>query len=113
MMYELYVIDKIDKGREAKMIDESMAEFPVIYTNPIPRIAFGWGAYETVGDECKNEGIKKALIVTSGLKGTLLPMFITAGSMRSWRSQESVIISRPVQRDWRPWQKGCVQIPGA
>jgi formaldehyde dismutase / methanol dehydrogenase len=52
------------------MINKSVAEFPVIYTNPIPRIAFGWGAYETVGDECKNAGIKKALIVTSGLKGT-------------------------------------------
>lgn len=52
------------------MINKGIAEFPVIYTNPIPRIAFGWGAYETVGDECKNAGIKKALIVTSGLKGT-------------------------------------------
>ena len=52
------------------MINKSVAEFPVIYTNPIPRIAFGWGAYETVGVECKNAGIKKALVVTSGLKGT-------------------------------------------
>jgi formaldehyde dismutase / methanol dehydrogenase len=52
------------------MINKSITEFPVIYTNPIPRLAFGWGAYETVGDECKNVGIKKALIVTSGLKGT-------------------------------------------
>jgi methanol:N,N-dimethyl-4-nitrosoaniline oxidoreductase len=52
------------------MINKNIAEFPVIYTNPIPRIAFGWGAYETVGDECKNLGIKKALIVTSGLRGT-------------------------------------------
>jgi formaldehyde dismutase / methanol dehydrogenase len=52
------------------MINKSIFEFPVIYTNPIPRIAFGWGAYETVGDECRYAGIKKALIVTSGLKGT-------------------------------------------
>ena len=52
------------------MINKSITEFPIIYTNPIPRIAFGWGAYETAGDECRNAGIKKALIVTSGLRGT-------------------------------------------
>jgi formaldehyde dismutase / methanol dehydrogenase len=52
------------------MINKNISEFPVIYTNAIPRIVFGWGAYETVGDECKSANIKKALIVTSGLKGT-------------------------------------------
>lgn len=52
------------------MINKNIAEFPVIYTNAIPRIVFGWGAYETIGDECKGAGIRKALIVTSGLKGT-------------------------------------------
>ena len=52
------------------MINKNIFEFPIIYTNPIPKIALGWGAYETVGEECKSNGIKKALIVTSGLKGT-------------------------------------------
>jgi len=52
------------------VINKEIFEFPIIYTNPIPRIALGWGAYQTVGDECKAAGMKKALIVTSGLKGT-------------------------------------------
>ena len=52
------------------MINKEIFEFPIIYTNPIPRIALGWGSYQTVGDECKAAGMKKALIVTSGLKGT-------------------------------------------
>ncbi len=52
------------------MINKEIFEFPIIYTNPIPKIALGWGAYQTIGDECKAAGMKKALIVTSGLKGT-------------------------------------------
>lgn len=52
------------------MINKEIFEFPIIYTNPIPKIALGWGAYQTVGDECKAAGMKNALIVTSGLKGT-------------------------------------------
>ncbi len=52
------------------MINKEIFEFPIIYTNPIPKIALGWGSYQTVGDECKAAGMKKALIVTSGLKGT-------------------------------------------
>jgi alcohol dehydrogenase class IV len=52
------------------VVNKNFFEFPISYTNAIPRIALGWGAYETVADECKDAGIKKALIVTSGLKGT-------------------------------------------
>lgn len=52
------------------MINKEIYEFPILYTNPIPKIALGWGAYQTIGDECKAAGMKKALIVTSGLKGT-------------------------------------------
>jgi alcohol dehydrogenase class IV len=52
------------------VINKEIFEFPIVYTNPIPRIALGWGAYQTIGDECKAAGMKKALIVTSGLKGT-------------------------------------------
>jgi alcohol dehydrogenase class IV len=56
--------------RRKAMINKQMFEFPISYTNSIPRIALGWGAHETVADECKAAKIKKALIVTSGLKGT-------------------------------------------
>jgi alcohol dehydrogenase class IV len=52
------------------VINKEIFEFPIVYTNPIPKIALGWGAYQTIGDECKGAGMKKALIVTSGLKGT-------------------------------------------
>ena len=52
------------------MINKEIFEFPIIYTNPIPKIALGWGSYQTVGNECKDAGMKKALIVTSGLKGS-------------------------------------------
>jgi len=52
------------------VLNQNIFEFPIIYTNPIPRIALGWGAYQTIGNECKAAGMKKALIVTSGLKGT-------------------------------------------
>lgn len=52
------------------MFNKNIYQFPIMYTNPIPKIAFGWGSYETIADECSANGIKKALIVTSGLKGT-------------------------------------------
>jgi alcohol dehydrogenase class IV len=52
------------------VINKEIFEFPIVYTNPIPRIALGWGAYQTIGDECQAAGMKKALITTSGLKGT-------------------------------------------
>ena len=52
------------------MINKEIYEFPIVYTNPIPKIALGWGAHQTIGDECKAAGMKKAIIVTSGLKGT-------------------------------------------
>jgi alcohol dehydrogenase class IV len=52
------------------MINKQMFQFPITYTIPIARIAIGWGVHETVADECKALNIKKALIVTTGLKGT-------------------------------------------
>jgi methanol:N,N-dimethyl-4-nitrosoaniline oxidoreductase len=52
------------------VINKNMIEFPITYTTPINRIAIGWGVYETVADECKAANIKKALITTTGLKGT-------------------------------------------
>ena len=51
-------------------MNKQIFEFPITYTDVLPRIVTGWGAYETTADECKAANIKKALIVTSGLKGT-------------------------------------------
>jgi formaldehyde dismutase / methanol dehydrogenase len=54
------------------LINKQMLQFPINYANSfiMGRIAFGWGAHQTVADECKAAGIKKALITTTGLKGT-------------------------------------------
>ena len=54
------------------MINKQMLQFPLNYANTwaMGKIAFGWGSHETVADECKATGMKKALIVTTGLEGT-------------------------------------------
>ena len=45
-------------------------EFPLLYVNQHSRGVVGWGASKTVGQECQRYGIKHALLVTTGLKGT-------------------------------------------
>lgn len=55
------------------MINQNILEFPILYAGAMGgmgKIAIGWGAHKTVADECKQAGIKKALITTTGLKGT-------------------------------------------
>ena len=52
------------------MIDKRLFEFPIVYAGVPGRFAIGWGVHETVADECKAVNIKKALIITTGLKGT-------------------------------------------
>ncbi len=54
------------------MINHQIPEYPIVYVNNsrIGKIAVGWGCHSTVADECKEAGIKKALIVTTGLRGT-------------------------------------------
>jgi alcohol dehydrogenase class IV len=52
------------------MINKEMKQFPINYTQKVEKNAIGWGVHETVADECKIANIKKALIVTTGLKGT-------------------------------------------
>jgi len=49
------------------MINKQMLQFPINYGNTwgMKKIAFGWGAHETVADECKAAGIEKALIEAS------------------------------------------------
>jgi alcohol dehydrogenase class IV len=51
-------------------MNKNIFEFPIHYSAVIGKIAIGWGVYETVADECKMAGIKKALITTTGLKRT-------------------------------------------
>jgi alcohol dehydrogenase class IV len=54
------------------MINQQIFQFPIVYSNGflMGKIATGWGSHQTVGDECKALNIKKALITTTGLKGT-------------------------------------------
>jgi alcohol dehydrogenase class IV len=54
------------------VINNQLSEFPIVYINGwrIGKIANGWGCHTTVGNECKEAGIKKALIVTTGLRQT-------------------------------------------
>jgi alcohol dehydrogenase class IV len=51
-------------------MNKQVFEFPLSYSDVLPRIVTGWGAYETLADECRAVNINKALIVTTGLKGT-------------------------------------------
>ena len=51
-------------------MNKQRKEFQIVYLNPPQRIAIGWGVYETIANECKNYGIKKALLITTGLKKT-------------------------------------------
>lgn len=52
------------------MIEKNVFEFPISYTTVLGQIAIGWGAHETIADECKSANIKNALITTTGLKRT-------------------------------------------
>ncbi|MBE0596989.1 MAG: iron-containing alcohol dehydrogenase [Desulfuromonadales bacterium] len=45
-------------------------QFPLLYVNQHSRGVVGWGASKTAGQECQRYGIKHALLVTTGLKGT-------------------------------------------
>ena len=45
-------------------------EFPLRNFHATPRATIGWGAYRMAGEEAKAIGIRNALIVSSGLKGT-------------------------------------------
>ena len=45
-------------------------EFPLMYVNQHARGIVGWGAHQMAGQECRINGIKHALLVTTGLKGT-------------------------------------------
>ncbi len=47
-----------------------LSDFPIKEFHPIPRGLMGPGAYELIGVEAKKLGFNKALIMTSGLKGT-------------------------------------------
>jgi alcohol dehydrogenase class IV len=52
------------------VINKEIRQFPIIYSSTLGRYAIGWGAHTTVADECIRANVKKALITTTGLKGT-------------------------------------------
>ena len=45
-------------------------QFPLHYVKEHGRGIVGWGAHQMAGQECSAAGIKHALLVTTGLKGT-------------------------------------------
>jgi len=45
-------------------------QFPLLFTFPLSPIALGWGAHQITGQQLNALGIKHALIVTTGLRGT-------------------------------------------
>ena len=47
-----------------------LSDFPIKEFHPINRALMGAGAYELIGVEAKKLGFKRALLMTSGLKGT-------------------------------------------
>jgi len=51
-------------------IDIERKQFPLLYVNQHSRGIIGWGAHKMAGQECHMYGIKHALLVTTGLKGT-------------------------------------------
>jgi methanol:N,N-dimethyl-4-nitrosoaniline oxidoreductase len=51
-------------------MDKQIRQFPLHYVNQHSRLIVGWGAHEMAGEECKNNGITNALLITTGLKGT-------------------------------------------
>jgi alcohol dehydrogenase class IV len=69
----LYVTGKFKKfktGGIKMAINIVGSEFPLKTFHATPRGIIGWGAYQMAGVEAKKVGIKHALLVTTGLKGT-------------------------------------------
>ena len=52
------------------MIKMDRKEFPLLYVHQHSRGIVGWGAHRMAGQECQVYGIRHALLVTTGLKGT-------------------------------------------
>jgi formaldehyde dismutase / methanol dehydrogenase len=51
-------------------MNKQMRQFPLLYVHQHSRAIVGFGAHEMAGIECQINGIKHALLVTTGLKGT-------------------------------------------
>ena len=51
-------------------ISDERKEFPLLYFRQHAPGIVGWGAHKMAGEECKTYGIKHALLVSTGLKGT-------------------------------------------
>jgi alcohol dehydrogenase class IV len=52
------------------MVNMERKQFPLLYVHQHARGIVGWGAHKVAGQECQMYGIKHALLVTTGLKGT-------------------------------------------
>jgi alcohol dehydrogenase class IV len=52
------------------MVSMDRKEFPLLYVHQHARAIVGWGAHRMAGQECQQYGIRHALLVTTGLKGT-------------------------------------------
>jgi alcohol dehydrogenase class IV len=52
------------------MLNMERKEFPLLYVHQHARGIVGWGAHRMAGQECRGCGIRHALLVTTGLKGT-------------------------------------------
>lgn len=52
------------------MVNMDRKEFPLLYVHQHSRGIVGWGAHRMAGQECQVYGIRHALLVTTGLRGT-------------------------------------------
>src|SRR3569833_848988 len=51
-------------------VDELIKPFPLKEFHPMPRALLGPGAHEMIGPEALKMGMKRPLVMTSGLRGT-------------------------------------------
>jgi alcohol dehydrogenase class IV len=51
-------------------VDELIKPFPLKEFHPMPRALLGPGAHEMIGPEALERGVKRPLVMTSGLRGT-------------------------------------------
>ena len=51
-------------------ISTERKQYPLLNVKPHAPAVVGWGAHKMAGKECQERGIKHALLVTTGLKGT-------------------------------------------
>ena len=53
-----------------RTLTQQRTEYPIKMQHAYPSVNIGWGAHTMVGNDAKALGMKHALIVTTGLRGT-------------------------------------------